>query len=688
MFALTLFDGNQHNTTAGIIKEYPDFKSLTEQIGQLKQGGKHSRYFVRGELDPIERKDVNLKESSLLIIDGDCSKNNPDSCVPPEEIHKMLSVMGVRHFIYTTHSHNPPEKNKFRCLIPSKLPSKPHLVSAAYKIIEDLQAMGSEIQFVNEMKVWSQPWFRPSRDDIEDGKYETYSFDLDEDSWFEYPHNESSAIDRAVDKLATKETRVTEGTGKTVPQMIAEVHEGTEYHSNLRALTYGFVKDGVQKATVLATMQGIMLGCKNQDERWKTRFDDLERIISTVEETSTSEDIVDFSGIDLEEVEVDTKLPKPPGLMGELVQAAYDQALYPYRETAFCSAMGLVAGIAGRKFNICETKPMGLNVYMTLIMGTGMGKESIGNFVEEHLIQASDASSSGLSFYGNGDFTSAKAIANQFQDARSQVCVASEAGLMLQTKAGNISSKTKALLDNYSKSHRYGLTKGTSFSNRDDDVPRQQAVSMTIISESTPETLLGAFKDAGSLENGHLPRQSIFRVLGGKPKLNRMANRNKTPKHLIERINHLVQMCAGVQAKDDPEPYEMYFDDDIIDDFYAFCDKCDGLQSESMMSSDHIQAIMASRMFVKAIKYAGIATVFNYERNLTITRPEWEWAKEMVEFEMANVGAFFQGGGGNLLSDLSVRLVGKEIYCILTGKTNQQIKRFFSRVDIKEQTYT
>ena len=154
----TNFVGNQFNTENGIVREYT-FIDLARQFSRPIQGNKHIGYFVRGELDPVDRLDGNLKYSELLVIDGDSTLEDEYSCVPPELIHNALVDMNLRHFIYTSHSHDPEKEiYKFRAIVHCILPEKKYLKPTAEKIIYDLNVKGIPIKYVKEMGTWSQPW--------------------------------------------------------------------------------------------------------------------------------------------------------------------------------------------------------------------------------------------------------------------------------------------------------------------------------------------------------------------------------------------------------------------------------------------------------------------------------------------------------------------------------------------------
>jgi primase-polymerase (primpol)-like protein len=95
--------------------------------------------------------------------------------------------------------------------------------------------------------------------------------------------------------------------------------------------------------------------------------------------------VLDFSELDLtvpeEEIEREPYVSDfvcdqqyPSGLMGEIANYIYNTAQRPIHEAGIAAAMGLMAGIAGRAYNVSHT---GLNQYIVLLAGTGSGKEGM-----------------------------------------------------------------------------------------------------------------------------------------------------------------------------------------------------------------------------------------------------------------------------------------------------------------------
>ena len=63
-----------------------------------------------------------------------------------------------------------------------------------------------------------------------------------------------------------------------------------------------------------------------------------------------------------------------PGLVGDMARDIYGSSHRPVLEYSMASALGLVAGVVGRQFNVNGT---GLNVYLMVTGTTGTGKEAV-----------------------------------------------------------------------------------------------------------------------------------------------------------------------------------------------------------------------------------------------------------------------------------------------------------------------
>jgi hypothetical protein len=461
--------------------------------------------------------------------------------------------------------------------------------------------------------------------------------------------------------------------GEDVDDIVAIITRGTAgLHDAINKYAYMQIKDGIAPKMVISTIKGLLMAIPegSRDGRWTDYYEDVPRSVEgAIEKTKETDGIkaIEYDCDDMDFMKR-TPMPWPPGLMGELANNAYDMQRYQYKEVAVVSAIGVVAGIAGRKFNISGT---GLNVYLTLIMSTGMGKDSIREFICGTINRLNDTGNSS-SFVGPGRFTGPKAVFSALKNSRCRVSVFTEAGLLLRSSAGDQDGLTRALLQLYSCSGSKQFSMEEVYSKGDESIESMQAPCLTIVNEATPETLLGAFKNSGALENGHLPRQSIYRIIGDKPYMN-FDVKNEIDQHLRVKLKSLINKCSTTQSSNEPSAWNMVPDEAIRDDIYALSQYYTDIENENR-DDNTMKSIMASRCLLKALKFAAIASVFNHE-DAVIRAEEWKWAKDMVAFEMAGVENFFQGSGYNSdMDSLSMGIVGMVILKILNGhyKDRQQ----------------
>tara|TARA_R110000744_G_C19371578_1_gene562729 strand:+ start:24281 stop:26542 length:2262 start_codon:yes stop_codon:yes gene_type:complete len=671
MYEITYFKGSHTNTKDGQVWGFESFDELADEFSRCAKGAKFSAYIVRGKLAKGERKDSNLKSSKLLIIDGDEGLRGKPLC-KPEEVHSALVEMGINHFIYTTHSHST-EQNKFRVVIASEQYEKDDTKGNNKLVLKELALRGCKIKHVKEMNTWSQPWFVPTRDNPDDGLFEAYKF-TDGKEWKvikDEQENESKSEEAETESS-------TDGNTETLDQMHENIRSGKEYHESLRTLSYQYVKDGMSGANTKAVLKSLLNGSKDAgSERWMVRFKDVDRLVEGALARVEGES-AEFEMPDVESDVFQSDLPKPPGLLGELYDCCYDTLLYQYHEVALVSSIGLIAGICGRKFNVMEPAPSGLNLFLTIVAGTGFGKESIATFINKCVRGSSKGLKEHRSFIGPSNFTGPKAIVNSFTDARSRVCVISEAGLMMKVKSGNVEGKTAFILDAFSTSHSEGYTKESSYSSKDDYVAEIRAMAMTIISESTEEQLMDAYKGSGALASGYLPRQLIFKIHQRSDKVNRKAQYKLSDK-LSAKLSELMELSASVQCEDDPSAVSLFFEDDAREDMLNYIDTYAGIARE-FERTDVVKSVMATRIAQKAVRLAGICSVFNSKKiGSDITMIEWEWAKSLCDYEFGNVTSALAGLAGNDDMDNAVLAV----YNKIAGILDDSIRNKKCRIDYR-----
>lgn len=79
---------------------------------------------------------------------------------------------------------------------------------------------------------------------------------------------------------------------------------------------------------------------------------------------------------------------------------------------------------------------------------------------------------------------------------------------------------------------------------------------------------------------------------------------------------------------------------------------------------------MYSRLFVKALKFAALASIMNYEDYPYIPMREWSWAKDLVNYEIEGLeGLFANSSSLDPLLDVAKNVVGRAIVKIIRGES-------------------
>lgn len=675
MYDISYFIGDQTNASDSEILKCEKFEDLGRILTKVRQGRKHSAYWIRGVSKDGCRKDKSMDVSRLLVIDGDSGfdgQNAPD----PIKVHRALVEMNLNHFIYTTHSHLGAEKNKFRVVIEATDYKKSDLKANNARILKLLSRKGIKIAYVKEMSSFSQPWFVPTRDDPEDGMFECYEY-YKGHKW-ESLNGSESYVDR-VKREANLSSDV-EIAGESLDVIYENIRTGKEFHESLRTISYQYIKDGMSKANTVAYLQNLMNGSSDAGtERWQKRYNDLERLVQGAIDKVDEENSADF---ELESDELDEfdnkKMPIPSGLLGQFIQETKEFMMYEDDTIAFVASMFIVSSICGRKFNVDINNkdgmahPTALNMYLTLAAETGVGKSEIENAVENCYMQFSGNNGKVMDFFYKGRVTGPRALYRIYSKQRCIGIISNEKGIADQSKLGDQQGLKDAWLNLYGQGAWKKWTGASTLSSDDDSIQSIRAVAISRIGESTPVELRKAYSGEDQVQNGLIPRESIFVIDKISLNPNREIRTEYSP-NIINKFNSLIGTCAEDSAEDGLfKPYIISVSDKSL---YEDMIKTQMFYRAKQENGETIyERAMSSRMFVKMLRYVGLITVINYPKSLTIKREDWEWAKKVVETEYSNIGNVVAlTGGSNEMEDAIKRV--KEFYkmCIMDfGRYNNK----------------
>lgn len=640
MFSFTLAQSEKSTEES----EYKLFTEATLEglyqgmFSKCTKGSKLGKGIIRGALKDAPRNNENLEYSRLLIIDADAGLN--DKPTPhADACHKALMSLGYSHIIYTTYSHKE-DYHKYRAIIELDDDIQEHELHAnVSQLIDELRANGCALKYAHEMDTWSQIWFLPRSE-----KPESFiSF-----GWFDGECFSTIHCDETEDEKRERKERSTEkktdSKTETLDEMFANIQSGKEFHHSLRNLSYQLAKDGVSRAIIMAMLKSAMESSKEAgSERWMTRMKELDRLVDGGIALAEDEE-QDFE-LPEQDAPVDAYEPPPipPGRLGKLINQIMRSMPRPQIEFAFPMALGSVAAICGAKFNAYTNEFSGLNLNMTVVADTGDGKGQISKFFNSLFIGGLDGKIVNLSggdgatsFIGTNNYTAPKPLHRDLMMGRSKVVCMQEAGIMLGAKSGNADELSAYVMENYVNSAHNQFSSSRSYSSDEQSLKAFRAPAMTLILESTEESLATSLRDMNALESGYIPRQTMFKV-NVKPRMNRDRGEKVSYKFsddIVDQFRSLIDECARIQAVSHFEANIIEWSDE---QFNKYCDLTDYYGSE--FNDDKVAKIIASRMAHKVIKFASLCTVFNgwTQGDMKLDDDAWNWAVAMGKWEMDNI---------------------------------------------------
>lgn len=331
----------------------------------------------------------------------------------------------------------------------------------------------------------------------------------------------------------------------------------------------------------------------------------------------------------------------PPGLVGQLAQFIYQAAPRPVPEIALAGALGLMAGICGKAYNISNT---GLNQYILLLAKTGMGKEGMAAGIDK-LMTAVKATGNVTAneFIGPSHISSGQALVKHVHKHSCFVSILGEFGLRIQNMSSITASShermlKQILLELYNKSGATDVYRASIYADSDKNTEATIGPSFSILGESTPTTFYNALSE-DMITEGLLPRFMLIEYDGFRPDLNKAAATTYPPFALVEHLNTLcayakslignqrvlqVRMDAAAQA--------------LADDFDKFAtNKINATVNEVVLN-------LWNRAHLKALKLAALIAVGVNYLEPVVTVEMIMWAIDLVQRDIKALTTKFETG--------------------------------------------
>jgi hypothetical protein len=329
----------------------------------------------------------------------------------------------------------------------------------------------------------------------------------------------------------------------------------------------------------------------------------------------------------------------PPGLIGQAASYIYSSSIRPVSEISLCAAVALVAGIAGRAYNISGT---GLNQYLVLLAKTGAGKEGAAKGIDRLMGAIRKTVPAADQFIGPGAFASGQALVRTLDERAVFLSVLGEFGFTLKqmtdprANAAVVMLK-RVLLDLYSKSGADSVLRASVYSDKDKNTKMLQSPCVSILGESTPAAFYEGLTPRHIAE-GLLPRISIIEYKGDRPPTNEHPA-VVPPTSLVEALAELAATCLTMQHNG--ATCIVGCDIHAATLLRAFDIEADA----KINGSPHeVECQLWNRAHLKAIKLAALVAVGCNPSNPSVTLEYAAWAVAFVRREMTDVLARYSSG--------------------------------------------
>lgn len=331
----------------------------------------------------------------------------------------------------------------------------------------------------------------------------------------------------------------------------------------------------------------------------------------------------------------------PPGLLGAIAHFIYNAAPRPVPEMALAGAIGLMAGICGRAYNVSGT---GLNQYILLLANTGTGKEAMASGIDKIINAVSMQVPVAPEFIGPSEIASGQALVKYLSNkSQSFVSILGEFGLRMQSMCdpranGAEKSLKRMLLDLYNKSGHGQNARPSIYADIEKNTNLIASPAFSILGESTPETFYSALSEE-MIAEGLLPRFMLVEYNGPRPKLNPNHLHAKAPEQLINNVATLISNAKTVMHNRSVTNVHISYEAKaILHDFDKLADnKIDNTDKEVVRQ-------LWNRAHIKLLKISALVAVGINPFQPTISVENVIWAKQMVEHDIKTLSDRFAAG--------------------------------------------
>jgi hypothetical protein len=347
-----------------------------------------------------------------------------------------------------------------------------------------------------------------------------------------------------------------------------------------------------------------------------------------------------FAALPVEIPDPNYEWTMPPGLLGEITEFIYKAAPRPVKEIALAAAIGLMAGICGRAYNVSST---GLNQYVLILARTGTGKEAAASGIDKIMQAVQKTVPAAMEFIGPADIASGQALIRYLDKHPCFVSIVGEFGLALQEMCSiNASSSQETLRKNllklYNKSGQNDALRQTIYADDNKNTKIVKSPAFSILGESTPEAYY-VNMDETMIAQGLMPRFTCIEYLGDRPPLNRDHNEAQPSESLVSKVCQVSQFALMLAHHN--RTIDISLDSEAQELSAKWNAKCD----MKINGSDfEVARQLWNRGHIKALKLAGLIAIGNNAFAPIITKECLQWAVNLIERDIINVLKKFETG--------------------------------------------
>jgi hypothetical protein len=332
----------------------------------------------------------------------------------------------------------------------------------------------------------------------------------------------------------------------------------------------------------------------------------------------------------------------PGGLVADIAAHFYHSYSRPVKDISIAGALGFMAGLCGRAYNISGT---GLNQYILVLAKTGVGKDAMEQGISRLRFAVEKDVPSASKFVAPA-FASGQAMLRYLsEESSSCVSILGEFGkTMKRMTARNVGQHDQLMLQLYlelfSKSGKGLYLPSRKFSDKSKDLESVLSPSLSLLAEGTPEGYYSTL-DESSISDGFLPRFLVIEYTGQRPRRQKTSHAvQAVPAALVERVSDLAHLVLRMNQQNDV--IEVSLDAEAAKELDAFDEFADD-QINDETASDSTRQLW-NRAHLKALKLAAILAVGNNMYNPVVSAVQARWAIDLVQRDVRRVLQRFQDG--------------------------------------------